>query len=62
MHAAGQELMALPRMTPQRLETFRAEVAKRHTEKVQRSMVRKLLQSTGAHAPSDLGQSSGWCA
>lgn len=54
--------MALPRMTPQRLETFRAEVAKRHTEKVQRSMVRKLLQSTGARAPSHMGQCPGWCA
>ena len=42
--------MALPRMTPQRLEAFRADVAKRHTEKVQRSIVRKLLQSNGARA------------
>ncbi|KAK9833279.1 hypothetical protein WJX81_002345 [Elliptochloris bilobata] len=44
----AQELAALPRMTPARLNSFRAEVAKRPGDKAAGKLVRKLLQSTAS--------------
>ena len=46
-----QELAALlPRMTPERLVSFRAEIKKRQSDRGGSKLVRKLLQSTGPEA------------
>ena len=46
-----QELAALlPRLTPVRLGAFRAEVAKRQTDRGGSKLVRKLLQASGPEA------------
>ena len=46
-----QELVALlPRMTPERLSSFRAEIKKRQSDRGGSKLVRKLLQSTGPEA------------